>query len=240
VLVARVLHLQVTIAQVVTAAPAKPHLHLIVGCCTLKGSCSDWLVEKATELGAHILSPLLTERSPDLPGATQADEAILAAQADSNGAPGATGRLARWRRVAVAAVKQSLRVHGLCVSQAMRLDNVLELISLPGTVALVAAEGGAAVLRALRSAADQRQLSRDHGHNTAAGSTVEHVLLIVGPEGDFTISELQQLEDAGASLVGLGSLRLRTETAAVAMLAACMMHFDAFESDHSRMLGACD
>lgn len=41
----------------------------------------------------------------------------------------------------------------------------------------------------------------------------------MGPEGDFTPEELQLLLEAGARPVGLGTLRLRAETAAIAMLA---------------------
>jgi 16S rRNA (uracil1498-N3)-methyltransferase len=48
----------------------------------------------------------------------------------------------------------------------------------------------------------------------------DEVQLIVGPEGDFTPTEVHQLLDAGALAVGLGPLRLRVETAAVALLAA--------------------
>ncbi|CAN0880177.1 Ribosomal RNA small subunit methyltransferase E [Linum grandiflorum] len=33
---------------------------------TLKGGRADWLVEKCTELGAHSVTPLLTERSPSI------------------------------------------------------------------------------------------------------------------------------------------------------------------------------
>lgn len=47
--------------------------------------------------------------------------------------------------------------------------------------------------------------------------------LLVGPEGDFTPEEIQQLMEAGALPVGLGSNRLRTETAAVALLATARM-----------------
>lgn len=53
-----------------------------------------------------------------------------------------------------------------------------------------------------------------------------HVLLIVGPEGDFTEAELAELQQAGASAVGLGQTRLRVETAAVAALAAACLHWD--------------
>ena len=41
----------------------------------------------------------------------------------------------------------------------------------------------------------------------------------MGPEGDFTPAELEQLRAAGALPVGLGELRLRAETAAIALLA---------------------
>lgn len=48
-------------------------------------------------------------------------------------------------------------------------------------------------------------------------------LLIVGPEGDFTTEELGSLMAAGAIPVGLGDLRLRTETAAIALLSAARL-----------------
>ena len=43
-------------------------------------------------------------------------------------------------------------------------------------------------------------------------------LLVVGPEGDFTDEEVAALVEAGARPVGLGPLRLRVETAAVAIV----------------------
>ena len=53
----------------------------------------------------------------------------------------------------------------------------------------------------------------------------DRALLCVGPEGDFTPSEIESLIQAGARLVGLGPLRLRVETAAIALLAAaCAYH----------------
>ena len=48
-------------------------------------------------------------------------------------------------------------------------------------------------------------------------------LMIIGPEGDFTMAELQQLTAEGARLVGLGPHRLRVETAALAMLSAAQL-----------------
>ena len=48
-------------------------------------------------------------------------------------------------------------------------------------------------------------------------------LLIIGPEGDFTMAELKQLCLQGGHLVNLGSYRLRVETAAIAMLSAAQL-----------------
>ena len=53
------------------------------------------------------------------------------------------------------------------------------------------------------------------------------MLLIVGPEGDFTPAELSAMTDAGALPVGLGANRLRVETAAVALLAAAGLYVSA-------------
>ncbi len=44
--------------------------------------------------------------------------------------------------------------------------------------------------------------------------------LLIGPEGDFTTEEIARAEAAGFDAVSLGSARLRTETAALAALAA--------------------
>jgi len=43
----------------------------------------------------------------------------------------------------------------------------------------------------------------------------EDVLVMVGPEGDFSIEEVKQAEAAGFQSVTLGLSRLRTETAAL-------------------------
>lgn len=47
--------------------------------------------------------------------------------------------------------------------------------------------------------------------------------MVVGPEGDFTSQEKMMLQQAGGLAVGLGPLRLRVETAAIAALANLML-----------------
>jgi 16S rRNA (uracil1498-N3)-methyltransferase len=46
------------------------------------------------------------------------------------------------------------------------------------------------------------------------------VLILIGPEGDFSVEEVQQAMEVGYVSVSLGASRLRTETAA---LSAVMM-----------------
>ena len=51
--------------------------------------------------------------------------------------------------------------------------------------------------------------------------------VLIGPEGDFSPSELQAALGAGFIPVHLGSSRLRTETAALAAVAAVYFHHNA-------------
>ena len=43
----------------------------------------------------------------------------------------------------------------------------------------------------------------------------KEVLILIGPEGDFTLEEISLAESNGFSGVNLGSSRLRTETAGI-------------------------
>jgi len=224
---------------VVRAGFDGPRWDVVVACGGLKGGRADWLVEKTAELGAASLVPLKTARSPtigadrgDRRGNTKTKEsesadttrgtrtkkraaAAAAAQtvredADSD-ADDLSGRQGRWSRVAASASKQCLRAHALDVASPIVFDALLDRVRAT-RVALLAAAGAPSLRSVLRNA-----FSEDD--RNAGG------VLIVGPEGDFTDEEIADLLDAGAIPVGLGPLRLRVETAAVAIMACVgMMH----------------
>jgi 16S rRNA (uracil1498-N3)-methyltransferase len=60
-----------------------------------------------------------------------------------------------------------------------------------------------------------------HSLSDCAGSQI----ICIGPEGDFSTSEIDQALEAGFSAITLGDLRLRTETAAIsACVAANLFH----------------
>ncbi|ACO70233.1 predicted protein [Micromonas commoda] len=173
---------------------AGPKWDVAVACGSLKGGRADWLVEKCSELGASSLVPLLTERSGSVGGSSEG----------------------RWERVAAAAMKQSLRNHRLVVHPALTTTQLCEMVRRAPVALLCAA--GAPPLREVMSMAESRT-----GDGVEAGYSEGGGVLIVGPEGDFTPEEVETLVAAGARPVGLGPLRLRVETAAVAIISCVSM-----------------
>ena len=116
---------------------------------------------------------------------------------------GVTGRrLTRWRRIAREAMKQSLGAHLPHISEPRAFgEAAADLGGYDLVLAASEAEGGRAL----------KDVVRGHPATTA---------LWVGPEGGFTDEETGALRSAGALAFSLGPRRLRSETAALAALAA--------------------
>jgi len=112
-------------------------------------------------------------------------------------------RLAHWQAVAIAACEQCGR---------NRVPRVLPLIPLDEFLAgrAVQQDGERRVLLSPRSARGLRDLDRPAGA----------VVMLSGPEGGFSPEEERAAVQAGFLAVRLGPRVLRTETAAVAALAA--------------------
>jgi len=156
-----------------------PELWIAVG--LIRTPRMDVLVEKCTELGVHAVVPLRTKRSLSSKGVSDS-------------------RLARWERIATAAMTQSARLFR---------PRVLEPLSVEGLIQRVG--GGAAVFLADPLG---RGLVSAHRKLLSAGRVVG----CVGPEGGFSPEEMGILVKAGAVPVSLGKARLRAETAAVVLL----------------------
>jgi 16S rRNA (uracil1498-N3)-methyltransferase len=143
-----------------------------------KGGRMDLVVEKATEVGATSIVPLLTER-----GVVNPRE----------------GKVDRWRRVAEAAARQSLR---------LGVPKVSDPVSFSEAVSRVGEKG---VLL----------------HNDSGIPPVEAVLgspagLFVGPEGGWSEGELRLAGDAGMPLGSMGPYKLRSETAGIVAVARAL------------------
>jgi 16S rRNA (uracil1498-N3)-methyltransferase len=140
-----------------------------------KGGRMDLVVEKATEVGATRIVPLVTQRGIVEPRG---------------------GKVERWRRVAEAAARQSLR---------MGVPEVWAPMYFP---------------EAAREAGEEGVLL----HNGPELDPLEAVVgspvsLFVGPEGGWSEEEMRLAEEAGLARAQLGPYRLRSETAGVVAVA---------------------
>jgi 16S rRNA (uracil1498-N3)-methyltransferase len=113
-------------------------------------------------------------------------------------------KLARWRRLARAAAQQSGRRDVPAIETPIEFADLLERCARYDTV-LFAWE--------LAASAPMRETLQ------ATLPASRRALLIVGPEGGFTHAEAQAAAARHAALLSLGPRILRTDTAAVALLA---------------------
>ena len=143
-----------------------------------KGGRMDLVVEKATEVGATSIVPLLTER-----GVVNPRE----------------GKVDRWRRVAEAAARQSLR---------LSIPKVSEPVPFSVAVSRVGEKG---VL-----------LHNDPGIPPVEAVVESPAGLFVGPEGGWSEGELRLAGDAGMPLGSMGPYRLRSETAGIVAVARAL------------------
>jgi 16S rRNA (uracil1498-N3)-methyltransferase len=146
-----------------------------------KGRHMDLVVEKATELGVARIVPLSTERG-----------VVKLADGDE--------KVRRWRRVAEAAARQSLR---LCVPEIGEVVSFTEAVREAGETGVL-----------LHNGSDHPPLEDLVPHSAVA--------LFVGPEGGWSEKELAGARAHDLSLASLGPHRLRSETAGVVAVArAC-------------------
>jgi 16S rRNA (uracil1498-N3)-methyltransferase len=153
-------------------------LELVLAPALLKGAKMDLVVEKATELGVHRLVPVTTAR-----------------------VVGTGGHLERWRRIAVAAAKQSGRSRVPDVEAPVPLD-ALAQVPWPG-------------LRLVPWEQEDGRRFDDLADRATA------VVAVIGPEGGLTDEEAALLTAHGFVAITLGPRVLRAETAALAVAAHC-------------------
>jgi 16S rRNA (uracil1498-N3)-methyltransferase len=155
----------------------------------------DALIEKAGELGAAAIQPLVCERS------------VVRLAGDR-----AEARRAHWQAVAAAASEQCGRT---------RVTQVRALATLPRWFESMAA-GGPERRAVLSLAPSALAPARVFGAGAAAlegGAARPSVVLLSGPEGGLTADEEARAVALGFQRLGLGPRVLRADTAPLALLA---------------------
>ncbi|MCX8517039.1 MAG: 16S rRNA (uracil(1498)-N(3))-methyltransferase [Rhodoferax sp.] len=156
----------------------------------------DWLVEKATELGAASIQPLMTERS------------VLRLNAER-----ASKKVEHWQSVAIAACEQ-------CGGNRVPLLGAVKTLAqwLAGR-----ADGGVVGAGVAGKEPTHALLLslREGTQPLAAWQALPHsVVVLSGPEGGFSTAEEDAAIAAGFQPITLGRRVLRAETAALTALAA--------------------
>ena len=152
-----------------------------------KGKIIESIIQKSVELGTRRIVPLLTER--------------VVSQLDDEGAE---HKRDKWQQVAIEAIKQ-------CGAR------WLPEVEAPTPLAKYLARAEMPELTLVGSLQTERrhprawitEFQKQHGRLPVSAG------IWIGPEGDFTLGELQAIETAGARPITLGNLTLRVETAAI-------------------------
>jgi 16S rRNA (uracil1498-N3)-methyltransferase len=160
---------------------------IVLGQAISKGKKMELIVQKAVEIGAAEIAPIISERT--------------VVQVDSESA---AQKQARWQQIAIEAAKQCGQ-------------NWLPRVHQPKKMSEFFASDQAFDLRLIGSLQPDAQ----HLKKILAAYASEHanrpqsVLMLVGPEGDFTPAELALARRCGCQPITLGPIILRVETAAI-------------------------
>lgn len=151
-----------------------------------KGRNMDLIIEKAVELGAAAIAPLLSERT-----VVQLDSAEAQAKQE------------KWQTIAREACKQCGQ-------------NWLPKVSTPVSPRVFFEQHKPSGLMLIGSLqADSRPIKQTIAEYTEQHGRPKEVTVFIGPEGDFTPAELSLAKSHGCLPVTLGPIILRTETAAI-------------------------
>ena len=142
----------------------------------------DEIIEKSTEFGVYAIFPVFSLRSPLGPNS-----------------PLLKGKEERWKRIAMAASKQSRRSQLPVIHSPTTLSNLIQDSNLFADMLKIVF---------WEQEQDTRLLSL-----LPLFQSHQNIAICIGPEGGFTLSEVDELMQQGFKTCSLGRQILRTETA---------------------------
>lgn len=175
--------------NLIAEVEADPALPVTLLLSVYKFDRMEWAIEKATELGAERIVPVIARRS------------------EKHLAQTAAGRVERWRRVALEASKQARRSDVLRIEEPLALKVAVKEAEQAVRLVLAEQERSTTLRHALREALD------------AAGDDVPPIRMAVGPEGGWAAEEEAMFDAENWKAVSLGPRILRAETAAITAMA---------------------
>jgi len=149
-------------------------------CPTKNNDRFEWFVEKATEVGVDVISPVIGDHSERKVYKTE-----------------------RAVKIAISATKQSLK---------SKIPAVEEPVSVKE---FIRAHASSPALKLIAYCFEDENHPRTSIKSALESGNSSEVVVLIGPEGDFSKEEAALALDNGFVPVDLGDSRLRTETAAV-------------------------
>src|SRR5258707_3635890 len=162
---------------------------IVLGQAIPKGKNMDLIVQKAVEIGAAEIAPIISDRT--------------IVQIDSESA---AQKQSKWQQIAIEAAKQCGQNWLPHVHAPRKLSELFPVTSdEPFDLQLIGSlQPGAQHLKKILA-----NYSNEHQRRP------QIVLMLVGPEGDFTPAELELARSHGCEPITLGPIILRVETAAI-------------------------
>ena len=161
---------------------------IVLGQAIPKGKNMDLIVQKAVEIGAAEIAPIISDRT--------------IVQVDSESA---SQKRTKWQQIAIEAAKQSGQNWLPRVHVPKKLAEFFSTSYQPFDLRLIGS-----------LQPDAQQLKNIlETYSSEHGDRPRSVLMLVGPEGDFTPAELALARRHGCHPITLGPIILRVETAAI-------------------------
>jgi 16S rRNA (uracil1498-N3)-methyltransferase len=152
-----------------------------------KGKNMDLIVQKAVEIGAAEIAPLISERTIVDLDAKEAEQ-----------------KREKWQQIAIEAAKQCGQNWLPTVHLPRKLKDFFAQQSAHDLRLIGSLQPDALHLKSILSESRERH-----------GDRPQTVLMMVGPEGDFTPAELALAKSHGCRPITLGPIILRVETASI-------------------------
>lgn len=182
-------------AEILEAFPgwgSHPYRLNMAVCPTKNNDRFEWFVEKATEVGVDVISPVIGEHSERKVYKTE-----------------------RASKIALSAAKQSLKAAIPVVAEPVSVKEFIK------------ASAGSTALKLIAYCFEDENHPRTSIKSALSKSpeAAKDVIVLIGPEGDFSREEAALAIESGFIPVHLGNSRLRTETAAVTAAEAVYLAF---------------
>jgi 16S rRNA (uracil1498-N3)-methyltransferase len=171
------------------AETAPLRCRIVLGQAIPKGKNMELIVQKAVEIGAAEIAPIISDRT------------VVQIDSESAGA-----KQSRWQHIAIEAAKQCGQNWLPRVHEPKKLAEFFSSVSEQSS--------DLRLIGSLQPDAQHLKKVLDT-YSSETGHRPGSVLMLVGPEGDFTPAELALARRHGCQPITLGPIILRVETAAI-------------------------